>query len=235
MPSTLKREVTLVIDRSGSMRNEKIEQVKEAALQIIAGLREGEAFNIILYSNSVQWFSPKPVIKNDATEKAAQRYIEGITATGGTNIYDALQAALSQKPTEGMLPIVLFLTDGLPTVGQTAEAVIRDLVAKANPHKRRVFTFGVGFDVNAPLLEQIAAESRGRVEFVLPKEDVEVKVGRVFKQLTGPVLADPELRVTDRDGEPPSGGPATSCPRSCPTCSRATSSFSWASTSARSP
>jgi len=198
--AVLKREVTLVMDRSGSMRNEKLEQVKEAALQTIAGLREGEAFNIILYSNSVQWFSPKPVIKSDVTEKAAKRYIEGITATGGTNIYDALQAALSQQPTEGMLPIVLFLTDGLPTVGQTAEAVIRDLVAKSNPHKRRVFTFGVGFDVNAPLLERIAAESRGRVEFVLPKEDVEVKIGRVFKQLSGPVLAEPELRVTDRDG-----------------------------------
>jgi Ca-activated chloride channel family protein len=199
--ATLKREVTLVIDRSGSMRNEKLEQVKEAALQTIAGLRDGEAFNVILYSNSVQWFSPRPVIKSDATEKAARRYIEGITATGGTNIYDALQAALNQQPTEGMLPIVLFLTDGLPTVGQTAEAVIRDLVAKSNPHKRRVFTFGVGFDVNAPLLERIAAESRGRVEFVLPKEDVEVKIGRVFKQLSGPVLADPELRVTDHDGD----------------------------------
>jgi len=199
--SALKREVTLVIDRSGSMRNEKLEQVKEAALQTIAGLRDGEAFNVILYSNTVQWFSPKPVIKSDATEKAAQRYIEGITATGGTNMYDALQAALSQEPTEGMLPIVLFLTDGLPTVGQTAETVIRDLVAKSNPHKRRVFAFGVGFDVNAPLLERIAAESRGRVEFVLPKEDVEVKIGRVFKQLSGPVLADPELRVTDRDGD----------------------------------
>lgn len=199
--SALKREVTLVIDRSGSMRNDKLQQVKEAALQTIAGLRGGEAFNVILYSNTVQWFSPKPVIKSDATEKAAQRYLEGITATGGTNIYDALLAALGQEPTEGMLPMVLFLTDGLPTVGQTAEAVIRDLVARSNPHRRRVFTFGVGFDVNAPLLERIAAESRGRVEFVLPKEDVEVKIGRVFKQLTGPVLADPELCVTDRDGE----------------------------------
>jgi Ca-activated chloride channel family protein len=197
----LKREVTLVIDRSGSMRDEKLEQVKEAALQTIAGLHDGEAFNVILYSNSVQWFSPKPVIKSDATAKAAQRYIEGITATGGTNIYDALHAALAQEPTEGMLPIVLFLTDGLPTVGQTSETAIRDLAAKSNPHKRRVFTFGVGCDVNAPLLERIAAESRGRVEFVLPKEDVEVKIGRVFKQLSGPVLADPELRVVDSDGD----------------------------------
>jgi Ca-activated chloride channel family protein len=198
--STLRREVTLVIDRSGSMRNEKIEQVKEAALQIIAGLKAGEYFNVILYSNSVEWFSPKPVRKNEDTARAAQKYIEGITATGGTNIYEALEAALRQEATDGTLPIVLFLTDGLPTVGQTAEKAIRELVIKANPHHRRVFTFGVGFDVNAPLLQKIAGESRGRAEFVLPKEDVEVKVGRVFRQLTGPVLADPKLRVVDRDG-----------------------------------
>jgi len=197
----IKREVTLVIDRSGSMRNEKIEQVKEAALQIIAGLQSGEAFNIIIYNNTVQWFSEKPVRKTSETEKAAARYIEGMTATGGTNIYDALKAALSQPPTENMLPIVLFLTDGLPTVGQTAELAIGELASKSNPHKRRVFTFGVGFDVNAPLLEKIASQSRGRAEFVLPKEDVEVKVGKVFRQLSGPVLAEPTLRVCDIDGQ----------------------------------
>ncbi len=196
----IKREVTLVIDRSGSMRNEKIEQVKEAAMQVIAGLRPGEAFNILLYSNSVQWFSPRPVVKDEATQEAARKYIEGITATGGTNLHDALHAALQQEPMQGMLPIVLFLTDGLPTVGQTSEIAIRELAAKSNPHHRRVFTFGVGFDVNAPLLEKLADQSRGRAEFVLPQEDVEAKVGAVFQQLTGPILAEPELRITDAHG-----------------------------------
>jgi Ca-activated chloride channel family protein len=196
----IKREVTLVIDRSGSMRNEKIEQVKEAALQVIAGLKPGEAFNVIIYNNTVQRFSETPVIKTAETVRAARGYIEGMTATGGTNIHDALSAALEQTPTEGMLPIVLFLTDGLPTVGHTSELAIRGLVLKSNPHKRRVFTFGVGFDVNAPLLEKVASESRGRAEFVLPKEDVEAKVGKVFQQLAGPALADPELRVVAQDG-----------------------------------
>jgi len=201
----IKREVTLVIDRSGSMRNEKIEQVKEAALQIIAGLKKGEAFNIIIYNNTVQWFSKKPVIKTKENEAAARAYIEGVTATGGTNIHDALVEALSQEPMKGMLPIVLFLTDGLPTVGQTSEVTIRNVVMKKNPHKRRVFTFGVGVDVNAPLLERIASESRAKAEFVLPKEDVEVKIGRVFKRLTGPILADPELEIVRKNGEPAIG------------------------------
>ena len=201
----IKREVTLVIDRSGSMRNEKIQQVKEAALQIIAGLKKGETFNVIIYNNTVQQFSRKPVIKTEENEAAARAYIEGITATGGTNIHDALLAALSQEPTKGMLPIVLFLTDGLPTVGQTSEVAIRDIVIKTNPYNRRVFTFGVGVDVNAPLLEKIAAESRAKAEFVLPGEDVEVKIGRVFKRLTGPVLAEIELEVLGKDGKPALG------------------------------
>ena len=201
----IKREVTLVIDRSGSMRNEKIAQVKEAALQIISGLGKGEAFNIFIYNNTVQRFAARPVIKTEETEKAARAYIEGITATGGTNIHDALTEALSQEPTKRMLPIVLFLTDGLPTVGQTSEVAIRNVVVKSNPHKRRVFTFGVGFDVNAPLLEAIAGESRAKTEFVLPGEDVEVKIGRVFKRLAGPVLADAVLEILERDGSPALG------------------------------
>jgi len=212
----IKREVTLVIDRSGSMRNEKIDQVKEAAMQIIAALKNGEAFNIIIYNNTVQWFSPKPVVKNRRTAKAAQAYIEGITASGGTNIHDALKAALEQAPAEGMLPIVLFLTDGLPTVGNTSEIAIRELVVESNPHKRRVFTFGVGVDVNAPLLEKIAGESRAKAEFVLPKEDVEVKVGKVFKRLTGPVLADAKLEVLKKNGEPAIGRTRDIMPQKLP-------------------
>jgi len=208
----IKREVTLVIDRSGSMRDEKIEQVKEAALQIIAGLNNGEAFNIIIYNNTVQWFSKNPVIKNKQNAAAARAYIEGITATGGTNIHDALKQALAQEPSERMLPIVLFLTDGLPTVGITSEVAIRNIVMKSNPHKRRVFTFGVGVDVNAPLLEKIADESRAKAEFVLPKEDVEVKIGKVFKRLTGPILADAELEVVTKDGRPAVGWVSTSAP-----------------------
>jgi Ca-activated chloride channel family protein len=203
--ASIPREVILVVDRSGSMRNEKLAQVKEAALQILGGLQKGESFNIIIYNDSIQSFSQSPVVKTPETEAAARRYIEGVTATGGTNIHDALQTALSQKPTAGTLPIVLFLTDGLPTVGQTSELAIRELVLKANSHKRRVFTFGVGFDVNAPLLEKLASASGGRAEFVLPQEDVEVKVGRVFRQLSGPLLADLELRVVGCDGDPALG------------------------------
>ncbi len=191
----LKREVTLVIDHSGSMRGEKLDQARESALQILAGLDEGESFNIILYNEGVDPFASRPVRKSRATIKDANDFLAGMTARGGTNIHDALLEALRQPPVDGALPIVLFMTDGLATVGQTSEAAIRELARKGNPHQRRIFTFGVGVDVNTPLLEKIAYESRATTTFVLPGEDVEVKVGAVFQRLRGPVLADPELAI----------------------------------------
>lgn len=94
-----------------------------------------------------------------------------------------------------MLPIVLFLTDGLPTVGVRDEAAIRTAALKMNVHQRRIFTIGVGYDVNAPLLTHLAQGSRAASSFVLPNEDIETKVSQVYRRLCGPVISDPELKL----------------------------------------
>lgn len=195
-----KREVTIVIDRSGSMAGVKMDQAKAAALQVVEGLENGEFFNIIDYSTTVAAFAPKPVEKNDESRLAARKYIEAIKPTGGTNIHDALVESLRPEPTIGCIPIVLFLTDGLPTVGNTSETSIRELAEKGNPHHRRIFAFGVGNDVNVPLLDRIADVSRASTTYVLPEEDVEVKVATVFKRLYGPVLSDITLETIDSSG-----------------------------------
>lgn len=189
----LRREVTLVLDRSGSMAGEKFEQARQAALQVLNSLDQGESFNLIVYSDRAELFSPAPVVKSRETIELATSYLQALRTGSGTNIHEALTRALEQKAIEGCLPIVLFLTDGLPTVGVTSEAAIRDLAVSANPHRRRIFSFGVGFDVNTPLLGKLASETRGSATFVLPKENVEVKVAEVFRKLKGPVLASPEL------------------------------------------
>ncbi|UCD76088.1 MAG: VWA domain-containing protein [Phycisphaerales bacterium] len=198
----IKREVTLVIDRSGSMAGGKMDQVCAAAAQIIEGLRDGEAFNIIDYATNVSSFAPRPVIKNRRTILQAREYLRLVRPTGGTNIHDALLEALRPEPEPGMLPVVLFLTDGLPTVGKTGERAIREMVTRANVHHRRLFTFGVGEDVNVPLLDHLADATRATSTYALPGEDVELKVASVFKRLRGPVFADAELTVQDEQGWP---------------------------------
>lgn len=193
----VKRDVTVVIDRSGSMQGQKIEQAKKAALQTISALDNGESFNIIDYSDAVKAFNPTAVVKNADTLKNASDYINNIKAVGGTNLHDALIESLYVKPVDtSAMPLVLFLTDGRATIGQTAEIAICDNAAKANQFNRRVFSFGVGFDVNAPLLTTVAEAARGTSTFVMPDEDVEVKVGKVFRQLSGPTLASPTFTDT---------------------------------------
>src|SRR5262249_37330236 len=125
-----------------------------------------------------------------------RRHVESIQPRGGTNLHDALLQALRSPPLEAKadsVPIVLLLTDGIPTVGPTREQDLRALVEKGNPHARRVFCFGVGNDVNVPLPDRIADTTRGTTTYVLPEEDVEAKVGRTFARLRGPVLAEPGL------------------------------------------
>jgi len=201
----MKREVTLVLDRSGSMQGEKIEQVRAAALQIIGALHRGEAFNLVIYNDTVDLFSRKAVIKTDDSMEQVRSYLERIDAQGGTNIHDALAESLRLEPSEDMLPIMLFLTDGLPTVGNTSEIAIRNVAMKANPHNRRIFTVGVGVDVNTPLLARIASETRAAATYVIPGEAVEAKVAQAFSRLTGPLLSDPSLLVVDAFDRPVSG------------------------------
>ncbi len=196
------REVQLVIDRSGSMHGEKLEQVREAAKQVIAGLEPGEAFNVVLYNHGVERFAEKPQVVSAASRRAARDWLDAMRPRGGTNLHDALFEALRQPATDGRLPVVLFLTDGIPTVGDTSEAGIRAMAEQHNPHGRRIFTFGVGLDVNSHLLEKLAAGSRAAASFVLPGQDIEVAVGETFERLKGPVLSDLALAVRD-----PTGGP----------------------------
>lgn len=198
--ATLSREVTVVIDRSGSMTGGKLDQAKAAALQVIEGLSPGERFNIIDYSNGVSVFANEPVIQSPSTIAQARTYLASLRPSGGTNISDALVEALRQPHADGTLPIVLFLTDGLPTVGQTSERAIREGVERGNPHNRRIYSIGVGADVNVPLLDRIADLTRARGTYISPQENVEVKVAQVARQLMGPILTDIALGARTSQG-----------------------------------
>jgi Ca-activated chloride channel family protein len=186
------RDVTLVLDVSGSMSGEKIEQAREALDQILAGLRPEDRFRLITFSSIVRSYQTDWARADRRTLREARDYLAAARAEGSTNVMDALREALEPEVAEGRLSLVLFLTDGKPTVGETdperiAEAADRLLDGE------RIFAFGVGYDVNTYLLDRMAEGGRGTVSYVRPGEDVEVAVSSLTRKIGYPALSD--LRI----------------------------------------
>lgn len=181
------RDVVFVIDVSGSMNGKKIDQAREAGKQVLHSLSPSDRFHFIDFSSDVRSFRDGWTSATSENIRAAERYLDALEAEGGTNIAGALKEALAAGTQSGRLPIVLFLTDGMPTVGITDGDEIAASVA-AHRGERRVFTFGVGADLNISLIEQLAIEGHGTASFVRPDESVERAVGIVAARLTNPIV-----------------------------------------------
>jgi len=193
-PRPVPRDLTFVIDVSGSMSGEKMEQARAAGKQVLRSLSSMDRFRLIDFSSDVRTFRDNFSTATRENIRAAERYIDELDAQGSTNISAALEEALSSRVERGRLPIVLFLTDGHPTVGERNASVIAANVAKERG-ARRLFTFGVGADLNVSLIEQLALEGRGTASFVRPEESVERAVGIVASRLTSPLVTDVRIRA----------------------------------------
>ena len=163
------KTVILVIDRSGSMSGKKIEQVRAAMKYVVNNLRQGDLFNIVAYDSQVEAFRPELQRFDEETRKAALGFVEGLYAGGTTDIDAAMHTALSQLQDPKRPSYVIFLTDGLPTAGETNEMKIVANAKELNKVHARVFTFGVGYDVNSRLLGQAGAREL-RPERVRPPQ-----------------------------------------------------------------
>lgn len=198
---SLKREITFVLDRSGSMRGSKLTQAKDAVFRFISDLEAGERFNVVDYSHSIDSFRGAPVKKTAATVNAARRYLQGVRAGGGSNISDALNLALAAKPAKNFIPLVFFVTDGVPTLGVCNEGDLLKLTRETNQFKHRIFTVGLGVELNSPLLNHLASDSRGESTYVTPGQSIESELKSVFQRIGEPVFIDPQLDFFEPSGE----------------------------------
>ncbi len=202
-----KKTVVFVVDRSGSMSGQKIEQARGAAKFVLNNLREGDLFNIVAYDSEVQTFRPELQRFDEETRKAALGFIEGVYAGGSTNIDGALKAALGMLQDSDRPNYVIFLTDGLPTAGETNEMKIVTAAKEANRVRARLFSFGVGYDVNSRLLDKLVRENFGQSEYVRPDEDIEKRVSRLYRRIESPVMTDVKLefvfdQLKTEEGQP---------------------------------
>jgi Ca-activated chloride channel family protein len=190
------KDIVFVIDRSGSMEGVKIEQARRALKWCVSRMGEEDRFNIVSFATSVETFRGELVTADEKNRKDARDFIDDIEARGGTDIHAALSRALDLPPS--MRPqMIVFLTDGLPTVGVTLPSLILSNLEFANDQQVRVFPFGLGYDVNTRLLDQIADEHRGLVQYVEPSGSVDEAVTGFYDKISNPVLADVSLGFSD--------------------------------------
>ena len=194
------KDIVLVIDRSGSMGSDnKIEQAKEALAFILKNLNAEDRFNVVMFNDSIESFFDKLVAADTEHIDQALDQTERIEAQSGTNIHEALQTAMQLlKSSNGERPAyVIFLTDGLPTVGNRDEGAIISDTKKANTAKARLFALGVGYDVNVRLLDKLVVENQGLSDYVRPGEPLEAKVSNMYAKIKNPVMTD--IKVSLRD------------------------------------
>ncbi|MBI1917724.1 MAG: VWA domain-containing protein, partial [Planctomycetes bacterium] len=190
----------LVLDTSGSMAGEKMEQARKALKSCLNNLAEKDRFGLINFATVVNKYKDGLTEAGKDQVAQAKKWVDELEATGGTAIYDALEAALEFRPKdESRTFTIVFFTDGLPTVGEgdktSPEAILKNTIAK-NTANTRIFTFGVGDDVNATLLDQLAYKTRARPTYVRPAEDIEIKVSGMYTKISHPVLTNLKLANT---------------------------------------
>jgi Ca-activated chloride channel family protein len=188
------KDIVFVLDTSGSMAEAgKMEKARAALLYGIRILRPQDRFNVVSFAGEERLMESRMITADEQGLKRGETFAQSLRPVGGTNINQALLAAMQQFESSNRPKILVFMTDGLPTVGITNADQIVATARTARIPGLRLFTFGVGYDVNTTLLDKLAAENGGVADYVEPKEDLEVKVSNFFAKVNYPVLTDLKL------------------------------------------
>jgi Ca-activated chloride channel family protein len=178
------KELIFVVDTSGSMSGFPLEKAKEAMRMAIAGLYPRDTFNLITFAGDTRVLFPQPVAATAENLRIARQFLDGHYGGGGTEMMKAVRAAFAPSGAENKVRVICFMTDGY--VGNEAE-----IIAEVKRHpEARVFSFGIGSSVNRYLLDKMAEEGRGEVEYVALNDDGSAAARRFHERVRNPLLTD---------------------------------------------
>jgi Ca-activated chloride channel family protein len=190
--ATVAKDVIVVLDTSGSMEGEKMEQAKVAVNYVLEHLNSEDRFNIVEFSTGVRIYANG--LQPASAAPAAVTWVTNLQSTGGTDINRALLEGMAMTQPERPT-YVLFLTDGLPTEGEVDIPAILNNVRQAAPDNVRLFAFGVGDDVDTVLLDTLVQEHHGSSAYVRPGERLDEAVSTFYARISTPLLTDVSLQV----------------------------------------
>jgi Ca-activated chloride channel family protein len=190
----VQKDIVFVMDKSGSMSDKKMDQAKKALKFCIENLNQGDRFELIPFSTEASPLFGEVSEFNTENKKKAIERIDALKAIGGTNIDEAIQLALSSQKSKSERPFfIIFMTDGKPTIGETQEEALLSKIKGLNKNNIRIFTFGIGTDLNTHLLDKMTEMTRGHRAYVLEDEDIEIKVSDFYEKASSPVLTDVKI------------------------------------------
>uniref|UniRef100_A0A8C8T890 Inter alpha-trypsin inhibitor, heavy chain 4 n=1 Tax=Peromyscus maniculatus bairdii TaxID=230844 RepID=A0A8C8T890_PERMB len=193
---TMPKNVVFVIDKSGSMSGKKIQQTREALIKILNDLSPKDQFNLIVFNEEITQWMPSLLEASKENLKEATSYASKINAQGGTNINDAMLMAVKLLDTSnqaellpsGSVSLIILLTDGEPTAGETNPETIQKNVHEAVNNKYSVFCLGFGFDVHYPFLEKLAQDNGGLARRIYEDSDSALQLQDFYHEVANPLL-----------------------------------------------
>jgi Ca-activated chloride channel family protein len=192
------RDLVLVLDTSGSMSQVKMDQAKKALNFCLSRLSPEDRFAVISFATTVRSYRDELLPVADEHIEQATKWVNDLKAGGGTAILPALNAALNMRSQdEGRSFTIVFFTDGMPTVDETNPEKIVQFIEAKNTGNTRIFTFGVGDDVNAAMLDRLADVTKAISTYVRPEEDIEAKASSLYTKISHPVMTNLRLSTTN--------------------------------------
>jgi len=193
------KDILFVCDTSGSMAGEKMEHARQALRTWVERLNPDDTFNILRFSTDVEQLSEASLSASPDNRARALRFVNGFEASGGTAISPALTQALAIPSRRGAPRMVVFLTDGMPTVGETNVNAIIQQARERNTGNAQVFVFGLGDDVNTTFLDLLAQQNRGAADYARSGAELSTLLTGFYNRIAFPVLADLRLALRGAD------------------------------------
>lgn len=191
---TLPKDIVFVLDKSGSMAGKKMQQAQKALQFCIENLQPKDRFDVVAFSTEATSLFGTVTANKENSKKEALEFVEQLQPIGGTNIEEALSLALNAQKDNNQRPFfIIFLTDGKPTIGETNQEQLLQKVQKHNQQQVRIFTFGIGTNLNTHLLDKITKATKSYSTYVLPEEDIEVKLSNFYTKASSPIMTDIKL------------------------------------------
>uniref|UniRef100_A0A8C2BLY6 Inter-alpha-trypsin inhibitor heavy chain 3b n=1 Tax=Cyprinus carpio TaxID=7962 RepID=A0A8C2BLY6_CYPCA len=190
------KNVVFIIDESGSMSGTKIEQTRLAMLKILSDLAEDDHFGLITFSGHIQTWKPELLKATEGNVEEAKMFVKRIKSGGSTDINAAVLKAvdmINNYPQEGSASILILLTDGDPTTGETNPVKIQENVKKAIGEKFPLYSLGFGFDVNFEFLKKLSLENNGVGRRIYEDSDADKQLQGFYEEVAVPLLTDVHL------------------------------------------